>query len=170
MPAPLWRWCTAASLTAAYQSVWLTGRSHTALIKFHFEVSCSDSPIPGQGWVGGWGTPNSSCLFSNASSFWLIIEYFANVFTRQKEKKVHPETCSLSHVVGAWRLTETLQQFQMCFGLCVCVKSHSEGGVCVKRNTKHQEVLFISFFFFILSRRVLVIYKIIESKSIICLL
>lgn len=148
MPAPLWRWCTAASLTAAYQSVWLTGRSHTVLIKFHFEVPCSNSPVHGHRWrVEGEALP--SALFSNASSFWLIIEYLANVFTRQEEKKVHPETCSLSNVVSAWRLSETRQQFEMCVSVfaCICVKSHSEGGVCVKRNTKHQEVLFISVLF-----------------------
>lgn len=148
MPAPLWSCCTAASLTAACPSVWLTFRSHTALIKFHFEVSCSDSPVRGQGWVGGGAPPNNSCLFSNASSFWLIIEYFANVFTRQKEKKVHPDICSLSDVVGAWRLTETSQQFEMCFGLCMCVWNLTQRVVFMWKETQSTRRFPSSHFFF----------------------
>lgn len=157
MPALLWGWCTAASLTVEYPSVWLTGRSHTALIRFHFEIFGSDGPVRDRG-----GPPSKSLLVFNCFFFsahysipddWLLI-----CLSDGNRKKLILRLRSLFNVFGAklsaCRLTGTFcrpsADWSVCLGLYTCVKSHSEGGVYVKRNTQHQEAPWVtnSFGFF----------------------
>lgn len=140
MLAPLWRWSMASSLTVEHQSLWLTGRSYAALISFHFEIY-------GFGSLWSWGGPHSTpCLFLKCFFFFLNTHWLVdNLFIIWKQE-AHPETCSVLNVLGAEiGCLQAHRDFMWanCSFKCgirnayVCMKSHSEGGVCVKSSTQH---------------------------------
>lgn len=160
MPAPVWRWSTAASLTVEYQAMWLTAGSRVALIRIHFEISSSDGLC-----LVFLEPPVLSSSFQTPPSFFfppLIIErahYWLLVYSSDGDRGARPQACSLFNVCRAnierwqarWHFLWAMHSLKcVCLDLCFTQITFRGWCLCGKRKREHQQVLVVkgTFVFF----------------------